>query len=162
VFTLPLAAALLAAPPEPAPADDTAALVAAVRGITAQQLYQTYFNLDNVIEIRFFGSREAGELNRMLGTAIDSAEEAERQLARVLKVKGLSKEDAAAVTRLHKIAVHLRTQGVSLQAYWTTGVADHWDAAETARKAAWKELEDILELKKGVAPPPREPGKKKP
>jgi hypothetical protein len=169
VFTpLVLAAALLAAAPrepaprEPAPDDDSVALVAAVRALAVQQLYQTHLNLDTVIELRFFGAREPGELNRMLVTAIDSAEEAERHLARVAKLKGLGKEDAAAVERLRKIAVQLRTQGVALQAYWTTGVADHWKDSETARKAAWKELEDLMELKKGVAPPPREPGKKKP
>jgi hypothetical protein len=43
-------------------------------------------------------------------------------------------------------------------------VADHWRAFEKARDAAWKELEDHLGLnsKSGTAPPPREPGKKKP
>jgi hypothetical protein len=49
-----------------------------------------------------------------------------------------------------------------LQKYWDSGVVDHWKASEVARKAAFKELEEVLDLnpKKGIAPPPREPGKK--
>ena len=74
---------LVAAPREPAPADDTAALVEVVRTLAGQQLHQTYMNLDCMLELRFTGLREAGELNRMLLTAIESVEEAEKQLARV-------------------------------------------------------------------------------
>ena len=157
-----LSVLLAAAPPEPTPADDAAALVEAVRTLAGNQVHQAYLTLDTIVELRFFGAREAGELNLMLARAIDAAEEAERHLARVAKVKGLGKEDAAAVERLRKIAEQLRKQGVSLQAYWTTGVADHWKEAEKAHDAGWVELEDVLGLKKGVAPPPREPGKTKP
>ena len=52
---------------------------------------------------------------------------------------------------------------LSLQTYWDSGVKDHWTKSETARKSALKELEVVLDLnpKKGIAPPPREPGKKR-
>jgi hypothetical protein len=147
---------------EPKPASDTATLVEAVRLLAGQQLYQTYKNLDTLVEFRFYGIREAGELTQMINACLESAEEAERQLARVAAMKGLSKEDTTTIARLRKAAGLLVEQGKSLQTYWDTGVNDHWKKSETARKAAYAELDAILDLnpKKGIAPPPREPGKK--
>ncbi len=149
---------------KPPSENDTAALVEVIRTLAGQQLYQTYQNIDSFPELRFYGLREAGELARMLSLTVGSAAEADRQLERVAAMKGLSKEDAAAIARLRKIAGHLQEQGRWLQKFWDTGVEDNWKKAEEARKAAFKELEDVLELntKKGIAPPPREPGKKKP
>ena len=162
MLLLPAFGTRVCAADEPRPTSDTATLVEAIRLLTGQQLYQTYKNLDSLVEFRFYGIREAGELTRLINSCVDSAEEAERQLARVAVMKGLSKEDTAAIARLRKTAGLLVEQGKSLQTYWDTGVNDHWKKSETARKAAYAELEAILELnpKTGVAPPPREPGKK--
>ena len=147
--------------PKPGKSDEVITLVEAVQTLAGQQLYQTYQTLDTIIEFRFFGVRDASELARMIASAVESATEAERQLGRVAGLKGLSKEDAVAIARLKKIAGLLREQGTSLQVFLDTGVAYHWKQSEAARKAAWKELEEALELnpKKGIAPPPREPKK---
>jgi hypothetical protein len=162
MLLLPAFCGRASAADEPKPTSDTATLVEAIQKLAGQQLYQTYKNLDSLVEFRFFGIREAGELAQMIHVCVDSAEEAERQLARVAAMKGLSKADTAAIARLRKTAGLLVEQGKSLQTYWDTGVNDHWKQSETARKAAYAELEEILELnpKKGIAPPPREPGKK--
>ncbi len=149
-------------PPAEPPPTPNAALVETVRLLAGETLYHIHRKVGLVTEARFYGLREAGELSHELGVTIRSLKETEQQLEKVAALKGLAKEDAAAVTRLKKIAGLMREQCESLSAYFDTGVADHWEAAETARKAAWKDLEDLLELKKGVAPPPREPGKKKP
>ena len=161
LLALPLILAIRAAVPND-PAEDHATLVETVRILAGHQLYQTYRNLDTATELRFFGVREAGELTQILRSCIESATDAEEQLARVAKIKGLSREDAAAVAKMQKIAKLLVEQGNALRSYWETGVEDHWKDSETARKAAWKDLADILDLegKKGIAPKPREAGKK--
>jgi len=144
--------------------DPNAALVETVRILAGETLYHTYQKVDLLIEARFYGLREASELQRELGITVRSLKEIEERLEKTGAIKGLPKEDAAAVTRLRKIAGLMRQQCESLLTYFDTGVDDHWKDAETSRKAAFKELEEALDLnpKKGIAPPPREPGKKKP
>jgi formate-dependent nitrite reductase cytochrome c552 subunit len=143
------------------PADDGETLVEVVRALAGQQLFQTYQNLDNATELHFFGLREPRELTRMLRNAIDSAAEADRHLARITKLKGLTADDVAAIERSRKIAKLLVDQGNSLRTYWETGVREHWTDSEVSRKAAYKELVDLLDLEgtKGIAPKPREVGK---
>lgn len=159
--TIPLGVLLIVSAPRQ-PADDHATLIEAVRTLAGQQLYQTYLNLENVVELGFFGLREDRDLTRMVRGCIEAAEEAEQQLARVAKLKELSQEDAAMFARMRSVAKLLADQGNSLRTYWETGVAAHWKDSEASRKAAYKELEDLLDLKgtKGIAPKPREVGKK--
>lgn len=145
-----------AAQPPAAKADDTAVLTETVGLLAGIQLYQTYLNIGLLADARAEGLYEASELAQLLGSVVVPLERVENQLGKVAALK-LSKEDAAAVARMKKVAGLLRQQGKSLQAFWDTGVADNGKKYEAARQAAWKELSDLLELdpKKGAAPEPK-------
>ncbi len=149
-------------PPPPAGADP-AVLVESVGLLAGHQLHQAYQTLELLGVARFFSLYEAGELSRKLTITVRSLDETEKQLGKLVGLKGLGKADAATLARFRKIAGLLREQGETLQWYWDTGVADHWNRSEKAREAAWKELDAALGLnpKKGLAPPPREVGKKR-
>ncbi len=146
---------------QPAPTPD-ARIVAGLRNIAGHSLHITSQSLDLLSDPRIFWLLETGELAQRIATTVRSAEEVEKQLAKVAGLTGLTKEDTAGVARLRKIVGLLKEQGESLQSYWDTGVVDHWKNSEAVGKKARKELDDLLELnpKTGLAPPPREPGKK--
>jgi hypothetical protein len=166
---LVIAGSAIAQPPAPAKADppakpdDSAVLAETVGLLAGLQLYQTYLNIGLLADARAEGLYEASELNQLLGSVVVPLEKVEKQLEKVAKLK-LSKEDAAAIERMRKVAGLLRQQGKSLQAFWETGVEDHGKKYEAARQAAWKELCELLDLdpKVGAAPEPKavEPKKK--
>ncbi|VTU02240.1 Uncharacterized protein OS=Planctomyces brasiliensis (strain ATCC 49424 / DSM 5305 / JCM 21570 / NBRC 103401 / IFAM 1448) GN=Plabr_1930 PE=4 SV=1 [Gemmataceae bacterium] len=126
------------------------------------QLYQTYLNVGMLADARAEGLYEASELAQLLGSVVVPLDTVDKQLAKVAALKGLSKDDAAAIARMRKIAGHLKQQGKSLQAFWDTGVEDHGKKYEEARQAAWADLDALLELspKVGAAPEPKPAGKK--
>ena len=128
-----------------------------VRLLSGQQLYQTYLNIGLLADLRAEGVYEAGELAQLLGSVVTPLERVDRQLEKVSALKGMGKEDVAALARMRRIADLLRTQGKSLQAHWDTGAGDHAARYEAARQAAWKELGDFLELApdKAAAPEPK-------
>jgi hypothetical protein len=154
-----------AQPPTPPPAglqpgpgaDAVPVLTETVGLLSGLQLYQTYLNVGLLADARAEGVYEASELAQLLGSVVTPLEQVDKQLERVAALKGLGKDDAAAVARLRKILAHLQAQGKSLQSYWDTGVADHAKKYEAARQAAWKELDDLLGLTatEGVAPEPK-------
>lgn len=125
--------------------------------LSGLQLYQTYLNIGMLADARAEGLYEASELAQLLGSVVVPLDTVDKQLAKVAALKGLSKEDATAITRMRKIAGLLKQQGKSLQAFWDTGVEDHGKKYEESRQAAWKELDELLELspKVGVAPEPK-------
>ncbi|MBA4192109.1 MAG: hypothetical protein C0467_29375 [Planctomycetaceae bacterium] len=125
--------------------------------LSGLQLYQTYLNIGMLADARAEGLYEASELAQLLGSVVVPLDTVDKQLAKVAALKGLSKEDATAITRMRKIAGRLKQQGKSLQAFWDTGVEDHGKKYEESRQAAWKELDELLELspKVGVAPEPK-------
>ncbi len=142
----------------------TPTLTETVGLLAGLQLYQSYLNIGLLADARAEGLYEASELTQLLGSVVVPLDTVDQQLAKVAGLKGLSKDDAAALTRMRKIAVHLRQQGKSLQAFWDTGVEAHGKRYEESRQAAWKELDDLLELspKVGVAPEPKPVEKGKP
>jgi hypothetical protein len=142
---------------------DNRVLVEAVQSLAGTQLYQAYLAIELLAEVRPYGVLEASELAYQLRLAVEPLEDCEKHLAKVGSLKGLSREDAARLGRLRKVAGLLQSSGKSLQHFWDSGVSDYNKDYETARKAAYKELDDMLDLnpKKGAAPPPREPGMKK-
>lgn len=149
------------AQPTPAPVPDST-LTPALREITGWGLHMTGQALDLLTDPRIFWFLDPDELALRIRTATGAADEIEKQLAKFATMKGLSKEDAAGVARLRKIAGLLKDQGTTLQKYWDTGVVDHFKESEALGKKARKEIDDVLGLnaKTGIAPPPREPGKK--
>ena len=124
--------------------------------IASLQLYQSYLTIGVLADARAEGLYEAAELTQLLGSVVGPLDKVEKQLEKVAALK-LTKEDAAAIARMKKIAGLLRQQGKSLQTFWDTGVADHGKKYEEARQAAWKELSDLLDLdpKKGIATEPK-------
>lgn len=132
--------------------------------LSGLQLYQTYLNVGMLADARAEGLYEASELAQLLGSVVVPLDTVDKQLAKVAALKGLSKEDATAITRMRKITGLLKQQGKSLQAFWDTGVEDHGKKYEDSRQAAWKELDDLLELspKLGAAPEPKPVEKGKP
>jgi len=145
-------------------AEATPTLTETVGLLAGLQLYQTYLNIGLLADARAEGLYEASELAQLLGSVVVPLDTVDQQLAKVAALKGLSKDDSAALTRMRKIAAHLRQQGKSLQNFWDTGVETHGKRYEDSRQAAWKELDDLLELspKVGVAPEPKPVEKGKP
>lgn len=137
-------------------------IVPAVREITGWGLHMTGQALDVLSDPRIFWFIDPDELALRIRAATQAADEIEKQLAKVAATKGLTKEDAAGVARLRKIAGLLKDQGTTLQKYWDSGVVDHFKESEALGKKARKEIDDVLGLnaKTGIAPPPREPGKR--
>ena len=142
--------------------ESASVLTEAVGLLAGLQLYQTYLNIGMLADIRAEGFYEAATLAQLLGSVVTPLEQVDKQLEKIAALKGLGKDDAAALTRMRKIVGLLQTQGKSLKALWDTGVEDHAKKYEDARQAAWKEIDDLLDLnpKTGVAPAPAEPKKK--
>ncbi len=143
--------------PQPAkPSPEVATLTETVGLLAGLQLYQTYLNIGLLADARAEGLYESSELAQLLGSVTIPLEKVDQQLQKVAALK-LSKEDVAAVARMRKLAGLLRQQGAALQTFWDRGGEEHGKKYETARQAAWKELEAVLELNpaKEVAPPPR-------
>jgi hypothetical protein len=144
-----------AAPPPLTSADEEKSVLTETVGLLAGlQLYQTYLNIGFLADARAEGLYEASELTQLLGSAVVPLDKVDKQMEKLSKLT-LSDDDKAAVARLRKINALLRIQGVELQAFWDTGVADHAKKYETARQAVWKELSNLLELEKsGDTPRP--------
>jgi len=143
--------------------EDNALLTETVGLLTGLQLYQTYLNIGLLADARAEGLYEPLTVAQLLGSAAAPLDKVDAQLGKIEKLK-LAKEDAQAITRLRKIAGLLRTQSKELAAFWDTGKDEHGKKYETARQAAWKELNFLLDLEATDAklPNPREvPGQKK-
>ena len=136
-----------AQPPAPAKtvAEENSVLLETVGMLAGVQLYQTYLNVGLLADAYAEDVYESAEATQLLGSVVGPLEKIEKQLDKVAALK-LTKEDAAAVARMKKIAGLLRTQGKSLQLYWDTGLDDHNKKYEETRQAAWKELSDLLDL----------------
>ncbi len=151
-------------PTKPDPvADDNATLTETVGLIASLQLYQTYLNIGLLADARAEGVYEPLVVAQLLGSAAGPLDKVDAQLGKVEKLK-LAKEDIQAVARLRKIAGLLRVQSKELAAFWDTGKEEHGTKYESARQAAWKELNSLLELEATDTklPNPREvPGQKK-
>ncbi len=143
---------------------NTSVLTETIGLLGGLQLYQTYLNIGLLADVRAEGLYEAGELAQLLGSVVTPLDHVDKQLEKVAALKGLSKDDVAALARMRKIVALLRTQGKSLQALWENGGEENSKKYETARQAAWKELDDLLELdpKKGSASEPKPAEKPKP
>jgi len=145
------------APPVTSADEEKSVLTETVGLLAGLQLYQTYLNIGLMADARAEGVYEASELAQLLGSAVVPLDRVDKQMDKLSKLP-LTDADQAAIARLRKLNALLRIQGMELQAFWDTGVDDHAKKYETARQAAWKELNDLLGLDKNddVAPAPRE------
>jgi hypothetical protein len=125
--------------------EENAVLLETVGLLAGAQLYQTYLNIGLLADSAAEDVYEAAEAAQLLGSVVQPLEKIEKQLEKVAALK-LTKDDAAAITRMKKIAGLLRQQGKALQAYWDTDMEDHKKKYEEARQAAWKDLSDLLAL----------------
>ena len=134
-------------------AEENAVLLETVGLLASVQLYQTYLNIGLLADGYAEGLHELSEAKQLLGSIIGPMEKIEKQLEKVATLK-LTKDDAAALTRMKKLAGLLRTQGKLLQAYWDSEGEEDSKKYEETRQATWKELNDLLELepKKKSAP----------
>jgi hypothetical protein len=148
---------------QPSTDSSTSVLTETIGLLAGLQLYQTYLNIGLLADAKAEGIYEAAELKQLLGSVVTPLDQVDKQLEKVAGLKGLSKDDTTAIARLRKIVGLLKTQGKSLQAFWDTGAEENGKKYEAARQAAWKELDDLLELdpKKGPTPEPK-PAEKKP
>jgi len=148
-----------------APAAPNAVLTESVGLFAGVQLYQTYLNIGLLADARAAGVYEDADAGQVLGSVLEPLKKVDKQLEKLAALKGLSEEDLAAVARLRKVAGLLIVQGDSLAAFWTTDQPAHADKYEAARRKAWAELEDVLDMKPKTVlqtgPQPREvPAKK--
>jgi hypothetical protein len=126
-------------------ADENAVLLETVGLLAGVQLYQAYLNIGLLADGYAEGLYESAEAAQLLGSVVGPLEKIEKQLEKVAVLK-LTKDDAAAIMRMKKIAGLLRSQGKSLQSYWDTDAEGDSKKYEETRQAAWKELSDLLEL----------------
>jgi hypothetical protein len=133
------------AAPAKTAAEENGVLLETVGLLAGHQLYQTYLNIGLLADAAAEEVYEPEEAVQLLGSVVGPLEKIEKQLEKVAALK-LTKDDAAAVLRMKKIAGLLRSQGKSLQSYWDTGAAEHNTKYEEVRQAAWKELNDLLDL----------------
>jgi hypothetical protein len=157
-------APLKAESPKPAPkVDEASAAISAAGVFGGLQLYNTYLNIGFISDLMTAGVYDPAQGFVLLGTVIQPLDLVENQLDRLANLN-LPKEDLAAVARLKKITVLLRAQGKELQIYWEKGKKENGGKYDAARKAAWKELNALLELepKSETLPTPRTPAPQKP
>jgi hypothetical protein len=136
-----------AQPPAPAKtvAEENSVLLESVGLLAGVQLYQTYLNIGLLADAFAEDVYTPAEAAQLLGSVVGPLEKVEKQLEKVAALK-LTKEDAAAIARMKRIAALLRQQGKSLQSVWDTGLEEHTKKYEEARQAAWKEVSDLLDL----------------
>ena len=128
------------------PADNTHSLLAESVGLFGGlQLYNTYLNMGILADSMAEGLYEVTEVYQLLGSVVNPLENVEKQFDKLTKLK-LPKEDIEALTRMKKIAGLLRKQGRELELYWDKGLPENGKNYETARQAAWKELNALLQL----------------
>lgn len=132
-------------PPAKGLEEENGVLLETVGLLAGLQLYQTYLNIGLLADSAAEEVYEPEEALQLLGSVVGPLEKIEKQLDKVAALK-LTKDDAAAVARMKKIAGLLRQQGTSLQAYWDKGEEEQNKKYEAARQAAWKELNDLLDL----------------
>lgn len=135
-------------------ADENAVLLETVGLLAGVQLYQTYLNIGLLADGYAEGLHELSEAKQLLGSITGPLEKIEKQLEKVAALK-LTKDDAAAVARMKKLARLLRSQGKLLQSYWDSETEEDSKKYEEARQAAWKELNDLLDLEPRKRPAPR-------
>ena len=145
-------------PPEE---DEAGAILTETVGLLASlQLYQSYLNIGLLADLRTRSSLKPADLAQLLDSVVAPLDQVDKELQKTAGLKGVNDEDVAAIARLRKTANLLREQGKALQAFWDTGLEAHTKKYDAARLAAWKELEDLLELDPAKAPAPTPPGKK--
>jgi len=161
---MPAKTAPVLAKAAPATADETHnILIESVGLFGGLQLYNTYLNIGLLADAMSLELYESGDVYQLLGSVILPVERVEIQLDKLKKIK-LSDDDQKALAQMKKIASLLKTQGKELEAYWENGFSENAEKYEASRKAAYKELNDLLELepKEEVLPAPREKANVKP
>jgi hypothetical protein len=139
------------------PANETQNILTEAVGLFGGlQLYNTYLNIGLLADAMANDIYEVGDVSQLLGSVILPLERVDMQLEKLKKVP-LSTDDRQALAQMSKIVSLLRTQGKELQVYWENGDDESAAKFETARLAAYKELNNLLELepKEEKLPTPR-------
>jgi len=138
--------------------DETQTTLTESLGLFASlQLYNTYLNIGILADAMTEGMYEARDVYQLLGSVVHPLDRVEKQLDKLAKLK-LSKDDLDALAKMKKISTLLRQQGKELDLFWDKGKPENSKNYETARQAAWKELNALLELEpkeERLATPPR-------
>ncbi len=143
--------------------DEASAAISAAGAFAGLQLYNTYLNIGFISDLMTAGVYDPTQGFILLGTVVQPLDLVENQLNRLAKLN-LSQEDLAAVDRLKKTTILLRTQGKELQVYWEKGKKEDAGKYDAARKAAWRELNALLGLEpnRETQPTPQSPPVRKP
>ena len=128
----------------------TTVLTETVGLLAGVQLYQTYLNIGLLADARAEGTYETQDVETLLESVYKPLAAVEKQLDKVAKLKGMTKEDIEALGQLTKIASLLRQQGEELTAFWNSGEEVKGKKYEATRKKSWTEIEALLDLKPKV------------
>ena len=135
-------------PPAKAPAETPTSVLTETVGLLAGvQLYQTYLNIGLLADARAEGTYETGDVELLLQSVYKPLVIVEKQLEKVGKLKGMTKEDTEALGHLTNIAGLLRQQGEELTAFWDSGEEAKGKKYEVTRQKSWTEIEALLDLK---------------
>jgi hypothetical protein len=136
------------APPAKAPLETPTSVLTETVGLLAGvQLYQTYLNIGLLADARAEGTYETADVELLLQSVYKPLVIVEKQLEKVGKLKGMTKEDTEALGQLTKIAGLLRQQGEELTAFWNSGEEAKGKKYEATRQKSWTEIEALLDLK---------------
>jgi len=136
------------APAAKAPVETPTSVLTETVGLLAGvQLYQTYLNIGLLADARAEETYETADVELLLQSVYKPLVLVEKQLDKVGKLKGMTKEDAEALSHLTKIAGLLRQQGEELTAFWNSGDEAAGKKYEATRLKSWTEIEALLDLK---------------
>ena len=132
-------------PAAPVAAPVEAELLETIGLLAGTQLYQTYLNIGFLADARVEGTYDDESCGKLLASVLVPLDKVDKRLESLVKTTG-KKPDQAALIRLRKVAKLLQLQGKHLQTLWAGGKTTDREKYEAARKSAWKELSDLLQI----------------
>jgi hypothetical protein len=126
-------------PGKPTPTPE--AVIEALGGLTAAQLYQTYLNIGLLADAVEGEVYEKDEARNLLDKVSGLMTEVERQLDRVAQPTDEAKKY---LDQARSVMAKLRSQSRELRSYWDTDEKDHVTKFHQARQDAWTGIKTLL------------------
>lgn len=130
----------------PAQAADDDAKMAAIGGLSASFLVQTYLNIGLLADASVKKDADKEQQESALGTVENLLSKTEKQLDDLLTIK-ISDEDKAFLKKIKSCYALLDEQISALHTFWKDKSEENGKAFEAAREAAWKKISETLGIK---------------
>jgi hypothetical protein len=120
----------------------------AMGGLSAANLYQSYLTiglLADGVETKAFTRDGATKTLQIVNGCLELVD---TKLAKLDKAN-LEPGDRSSLKQIKAVTALLRVQSQALEAYWTSGKMEQFEAFQRARKASWTGLSKVLGIEGG-------------